>query len=473
MSMDCYNCGCGLSDKDFCTGCGADVSLYKKIVYASNRFYNDALEKANVRDLSGAILILRQSLKLNKNNIKARNLLGLVYFETGEVVAALSEWVISKNIKSEKNIADDYINAVQANTTRLDTINQTIKKYNQALAYCNQDSLDLATIQLKKVLSLNPKFIRAHQLLALIYIRSEEWDRAKKELGKCSRIDANNTVTLRYTKELESIMPLEEEKTNGVKTRKSNISEDARVYQSGNETIIQPANVREQSGFTSLFNIFIGAVIGLAIAWFLILPARITSVKADINHELKAVSEQSDVKTSTIEELEQKMKALTESNEKLQKKMDSYVGTDGTLEASNHLIKAVTQYLEKPDSVTDIAKSLEGINPEILGENATAEFTALYESLIKKIGPKVSKTYYTTGFDAYKKEDYTTAIKELTKAFEFDNSNGEALYNLANAYNKNGDREKAIELYNQVIELFSGTEKAKRSAAYVKELNGE
>ena len=64
--MLCYNCGCQLSEQDFCTSCGADVALYKKIIYASNRFYNDGLEKAKVRDLSGAINSLRQSLKLNK-----------------------------------------------------------------------------------------------------------------------------------------------------------------------------------------------------------------------------------------------------------------------------------------------------------------------------------------------------------------------------------------------------------------------
>ena len=122
----------------------------------SNRYYNDGLEKANVRDLSGAIISLKQSLKLNKNNMNARNLLGLVYYETGEAVAALGEWVISKNLKNNKNIADDYIRMVQSNPTKLDAMNQTIKKYNQALAYCYQDSLDLAVIQLKKVLSINP-----------------------------------------------------------------------------------------------------------------------------------------------------------------------------------------------------------------------------------------------------------------------------------------------------------------------------
>ncbi len=150
--MVCYNCGCNLSEHDFCTSCGADVSQYKKVMYISNRFYNDGLESAKVRDLSGAVTSLRQCLKFNKNNIEARNLLGLVYFETGEVVAALSEWVISQNIRPKKNIANDYIEMIQSNPARLDTINQTIKKYNQALKYCDMDSFDLAIIQLKKVL---------------------------------------------------------------------------------------------------------------------------------------------------------------------------------------------------------------------------------------------------------------------------------------------------------------------------------
>ena len=188
--MRCYNCGCRLSEQDFCTNCGADVTLYKKIMRVSNMYYNEGLEKAGVRDLTGAVTSLRQSLKFNKNNVEARNLLGLVYFEMGEVVAALSEWVISKNLRPQKNIADTYIEMVQSNASRLETINQTIKKYNQALAYCMQDSKDLARIQLKKVLSLNPKFVRAHQLLALLYIDMEQWDKAKRELEKCLKIYA-------------------------------------------------------------------------------------------------------------------------------------------------------------------------------------------------------------------------------------------------------------------------------------------
>ena len=59
-----------------CYPCGADVVIYKKIMHMSNRFYNEGLAKANVRDLSGAIVNLREALKFNKNHIEARNLLG-------------------------------------------------------------------------------------------------------------------------------------------------------------------------------------------------------------------------------------------------------------------------------------------------------------------------------------------------------------------------------------------------------------
>ena len=92
--MKCYNCGAKLGRENICPECGVNVKIYKKIVMASNEYYNDALAKASVRDLSGAIESLKTSLKFNKLNIDARNLLGLIYFEMGEVVEALTEWVI-------------------------------------------------------------------------------------------------------------------------------------------------------------------------------------------------------------------------------------------------------------------------------------------------------------------------------------------------------------------------------------------
>ena len=152
--MRCYKCNSVLSETDFCNSCGADVTVYKKIVKMSNTYYNMGLAKARVRDLSGAADILRRSVRIDKNNVKARNLLGLVYYEMGECVAALSEWVLSKNIKPEKNVADIYLQEVQSNPNKLNMMNQSIKKYNIALESAVQGSDDVAIIQLKKVLNL-------------------------------------------------------------------------------------------------------------------------------------------------------------------------------------------------------------------------------------------------------------------------------------------------------------------------------
>lgn len=231
--MQCFNCGAQLGEGQACPGCGVNVKMYKKLLAISNYLYNTGLERAKVRDLSGAVDALKKSLQYNKNNIEARNLLGLVYYETGETVSALSEWVISKNQRGQDNIAAQYLDDVQSHPAMLNTVNQTIKKYNQALLYCQQDSTDLAVIQLKKILSSNPKLVKAHQLLALLYIRDRKYDLARKSLRTAGQIDRSNTITMRYLAEIDTLTAAGEEKEVRKKKKDSRVE-----FSSGNETII-------------------------------------------------------------------------------------------------------------------------------------------------------------------------------------------------------------------------------------------
>ena len=127
-----------------------------KLAYQSNYWYNDGLNKANIRDLTGAITSLKKSLQYNRDNIASRNLLGLVYYGRGDVVEALAEWVLSKNLQPKENIANYYIQKVKEKRDDLDRINQAIKRYNQALDYCYQRCEDLAVMQLKKAIEMHP-----------------------------------------------------------------------------------------------------------------------------------------------------------------------------------------------------------------------------------------------------------------------------------------------------------------------------
>lgn len=463
--MYCYNCGCLLTEKNFCTGCGADVGLYKKIMHAANRLYNDGLEKAKVRDLSGAVSSLRRCLKMDRCHVDARNLLGLVYFERGEVVEALSQWIISKNTRSEKNIANDYIDMLQNNPGRLEAYNQTIKKYNMALTYCRQDSLDLAVIQLKKVLSMNSRFVQARQLLALLYIKDQEWEKAKKELDKALSIDVNNTMTLRYLREVEEMKPTEED---SIRKKK-----EAIVYKSGNDTVIQPVGKKDRSWLQTLVNMLIGVAIGVGIAWFLVLPSRVQQARDEVNERYKAVSEQLDARTVQINELTSQVSELTQEKDSLSSSLSAAQADKVQIQANTELIEAVLMHMNKTGDEMAVADTLEKIDDAYIQNEATESFKALYEALKSSISKEVARKSYDAGYAAFRAEEYDTAIVNLERAYSYDPTNGEALYNLGNSYNKQGNLDKAVEIYEQVIELFPNTAKARKSEGYIKEIKGE
>ncbi|MCR4851077.1 MAG: tetratricopeptide repeat protein [Lachnospiraceae bacterium] len=465
--MICYRCGCTLSEKDFCTGCGADVGIYKRILAASNRYYNDALEKASVRDLSGAIISLKQSIKLNRNNVDARNLLGLIYYEIGEVVEALGQWVISNNIRDTKNIAVDYLAMMQENPARLDGMNQILRKFNHSLELCYNDSLDLAQIQLKKILSDAPKYLRAHQLLALIYIKEEKWDKAQRELERCQAIDAKNITTMRYMQEIQSLIAPEENTSSKDKNKS-----EVRVYQSGNETIIQPVNKTESRALSVFFNILIGMAVGLAIALFLILPGRIQAAKSDINDELRVVSEASDSKTATIDELELQVNKLRTENDTLKEDLASYVSGEGNLVSSDALMNATVSYYSNPEDIETIAtylEMLENTDEEVKSDS----FMSLYNYLIANVGPSLATYYYEQGFNTYKAENYDDAIPDLNRAYRYNKENSDAVFYMANAYRKIGDDTKAKEYYAEVIDNFPGTDHALKAETYLAEINNQ
>ena len=360
-------------------------------------------------------------------------------------------------------------------------MNSTIKKYNQALTYCYQNSLDIAVIQLKKVLAMNPKYVQAHHLLALLYMQNGEWAKAEKELDHVLKIDTNNTRALRY---LQEIREVHQENGSGNKTNaklksKTNssmsqiISEESYQYQSGNETIIQPLNYSEKKNVQSVWNLAIGMVVGFAVAWFLVLPAKIQTQKATINDELRLVSEQLDVKTATINELESKVKTLEEETSELQGQLEGFVGSGGTLDDVNNLLYAARIYIETPNEVVKIGDYLEKINQESITEESSESFTSLYSLLLQQVGTGIGDKYYKDGMKKYQNGDFEEAIEDLTRAVAYDGNNQDAYFNLGNSYRKLEMTGEAVEVYQKIIELFPSTSMANRAQSYINELTAE
>ena len=451
--MICYRCGGDAGSNDICPHCNADIKIFQKVERASNSYYNDGLQKAQVRNLSGAIISLRQALKLYKYNTQARNLLGLVYYEMGEVVDALSEWVISANYKPEDNLAINYLREIKENRSQLDAVNQTIKKYNQALLYCRQDSRDLAIIQLKKVLSLNPKLVKGHQLLALLYMQEKQPEKAKRALRDAGRIDTDNTTTLRYLKEVNRQL-----KEKGKDNKPKN--DDLISYQSGNETIIMPKRFRESSLGGTLGYILIGLIVGVAATVFLIVPGVKSKIKEDAKNSLLDANDTISNNAITISDLERQI-------EDLQNQIDESESKDSEEKAKTaayeDLLNAYVAYTSE-DTVS-AGSYLEKIDSSMLSGQALETYNTINDS--------VSATYledlYNEAYGYYTAYDYENAAKSFQKIVDQDESyrDGSAAYYLAQSYRKLEKMEDAKKYYQYILDNYPGTEKANTAANYV------
>ena len=457
--MKCYNCGATLTQHDFCTACKSDVKQYKRILEAANRKYNEGLEKAQVRDLSGAVVCLKQCLKLNKEHVDARNLLGLVYFEMGEVVAALAEWIISKNLQPEKNLAEDYIQRLQNNQSKLDVYNQAIHKYNKALDLCLQGSDDLAIIQLKKIVTLNAKFVKAQLLLALIYMSKEEWDKAYPLLKKVTQVDRGNTQAQNYLREIAQYKNAHK-KNRGKKDKDSVVR-----YERDNEVIIQPAQVIEpNTSRSTLVGFVVGFLLGAAILFFLVLPGRIESVRTELENTIRSANETKEAQSATIASLESQVEALTKEKAAVVAQYGDLYGEKSNQEAVTALLGAIQAYLLDETNVEGIAAFMDVCiqNEDFYLENSNV-ILDMYDSIKTLTSSNLAQYHYDKGYALYEAKDYETAITDFELAVQYYSGNADSQYHLGATYQALGNDEKAKEVYNNLIENFPNSSRANQA----------
>ncbi len=458
--MKCYKCKAELSSSDYCTSCGAEVKVYKKIIKSSEIYYNQGLAMAQMRELTSAADSLRHSLKLNKNNIKARNLLGLVYFEMGEAVAALSEWVISKNLQPTKNIADDYLSAIKKNSTRLDTINQTIKKYNQALLYAQQNSSDLAIIQLKKVLNLNPNLVKGHLLLALLYMKENEHEKAVKPLKKAMSIDKSNPLTIKYMNEVKKVVDISEKKVEPSKKA----SEERKVFVGEDVILPQPTSYQESNaGGITILNIIIGIAIGAALMWFLVFPAKRQAIAEENNKQYAEISGQLELKSTTIATLESDKEILQKEKEDLEKELSTYKGKDGIIQTYESMLVAMDAYIQN-DSIKTM-EALANVDTAVINSE---DFKKVYGEIKEAAAQEATRTLYEQGYNRYRNGDYQTAIEVLAKAYEIGKEDAGVIYYLGRSYQRSGDSETGKKYLQEVIDKYPNTQYASQAKDYIK-----
>ena len=461
--MNCPKCGTPLENTYRCPKCEYEEPTMKRIIRASNDHYNVGLSKAKLRDLSGAITSLQMSLKYNKRNTKARNLLGLVYFQMGETVSALSEWVISVHFQGKGNVARNYIKKVQNNQGQLQVINNTIQNYNLALKYLEEGNGDLAIIELKKVVNLNPNYIRAYQLLGLLYIQHKQYSAARKILSRALKLDRNNITTVRYMNELVGY--------SRQRRKGGDVEREKAAYvqiKDPNPIVIE----RTSGGYTdfntstlSFVNILIGIIIGAAVVGLLLVPSIQKTKASEYNQAVVGYSSQISERNKEITSLQNQVDTLTDENDKLKNNMDS-VGSGADSEQNDkRLIQAMKSYLDN-DFVT-AGTVLADVDKTLLDGQEAQD---VYDFLVTNTKDTVINQLYEEACEYYDQKDYMNAVTYFRKVLNLNPDSVEAWYNMGRAYQYLTDFEQARNCYNTILNNYGDSDYANDARTYLSQI---
>lgn len=418
----------------------------------ANSYYNLGLEKAQIRDLSGAAECLKKSLHFNKYQTDARNLLGLIYYEMGEVADAIVQWVISLNLQPEDNRCDYYLDEIQRKPGRLEMASQTVKKYNQALWYAQTEAYDLAILQLAAAVEENDHYVKAQLLLALLYISQENYTRAGKALRRVLQIDRSNQKALWY-------MSIVKENTGRAEVERQRMDNAFSHTKLEDDNIILPPTYKESTGGQVVLNILIGVVLGVAAFMTLVMPSIEERLNSEHNQEIISYSEQLSQSNIRIDQLETQLAQAEGDRDSAEASLNSVVSdSGGTISQYASLARILQAY--RDDDFRTAAQIYAGLNTSLITD---PNLQPILEEIQGDMADRGWQVLDELGDAAVGSGDYAGAVAYYDASLRLNGDNPGVMYDKAAALQAQGQEEAADDLFDQIIENYPDTDYAAMS----------
>ena len=441
--MICYNCGSVLGSGRHCLHCGANITVYRRIVRTSNAYYNAALEQARVRDLSGAAENLCKALEYDKKNTKARNLLGRVCYEMGDITDALTHWVISENFQPHDNPAEYYLSEIQADKRLLESMNQAVKKFNQALDNARHDGEDLAIVQLRSIIGMSPNFVKAYQLLALLYIKDGDVSKAGKVIKKGLQIDRGNVALQRYSAETKGRVG---------RSRREGLIDAVRDI--AGQDVIVPQYTEKSRLVQLLIGAGIGAAVLVAAYFFLIRPSISRMSSNEINQNAISYYEKIEDRDARIELLSSELEDIKENIEYNNRQIAIYTGEDGSITNYDRILSALNMIRNK--QYMDLIALFPTINSEVVTEESFAEAYAYVEKFVGS--DTMLSGIMETAIEQFGKYKYKDCRSICQQCLDIDPNFAQAIYYMGLSYEAEGNDSAAAPYFREIVEKFPSSE---------------
>lgn len=424
----------------------------------ANCFYNLGLEKAKLRDLTGAAEYLKKSLRFDKYQMDARNLLGLVFYELGETADALMQWVLSMNLHPENNPADSFLDKIQRKPGQLEKENQTLQAYNQALTYIKNGNEDLAALQLNRAVEANPHFVKAQLLLALVCMSQGDYGKAGKCLSQVLQIDKNNARARQYMAVVKQNTRREDAESKKVQEPKK-VQNTVSQHQTESSDIIIPPVYKESTGWSSILNIIAGLIIGMTAIFFLVMPAITKSLNATHNQELISYSQKINQLNQELDTVRADYASLETSAGEMQAQLDTIEEANQARLNQYQILIGILQAYRNEDLLM-VAQMFSMLDASLIEDE---DVRTIVNAVTDEMMTDGYQTLQNLGTSAWNTGRINDAIQYYEKSIQVKPDNTSAMYLLGRIYQDQEDTDQANYWFSKILDEFPESRQAEQA----------
>lgn len=355
----------------------------------------------------------------------------------------------------------DLKNVMEISPDISDNVKNSIILYNKALESLKIDSEDMAIIELKKSISMNPNFHEAMNLLGLCYSYTKEHSKAMEIFERVVAAENNSVQALRYMSML-----------NGGGSQASAI--DGKLRGSRRKIPEKSIEKKGESGVNVLSSIWINDkkdilkyALGFAAGTVIMLTVALSW--GAFSQESKPASNEAAEPGGMVQDIDYKAKyeELEQNFTALQGRVSE---ADSQVEYYNNVIKLFEveslAAQQKPEAAADLLMLLKAVS---FKDAEKAKFDEIYNEVM----PKACTALLNNGMSLMNSKKYQEAVEKLNKIpvymSEWRNMD-RTLYNVGKCYVYMNDSRNALSAFQQLKDEYPKSQYAAYANSRIKSL---
>lgn len=324
-----------------------------------------------------------------------------------------------------------------------DNIRNSVFLYNKAIESLRTGSEDIAIIELRKAISMNPHFYEAMNLLGICYAYTKDNVRAAEVFDRVVKAEQNSVKALRY---LSIINNGDVDSSVKPRTRKRDTAPAVKDKEGisrkpGSRPEIEPKRLYVWLRYAAFF--VAGILLAILIQSIFFRPEKIEDNPPDDTNAINA--------QKTIEQYKMDYEKLSSEHELMKNDLEEATG-------SINYYKSIIKLYEIESLVSK--KQMENA-ADMLLLMKTADFQGedkeRFDNLYKSVMPSAAKAVYDEGYKLYNTKKYQDSLKKLAKVEVYDpqfNRLDAALYYMGRSYQLLDDSRNAVAVFQRLIDSY-------------------